>query len=104
LIGSVRVQVGRYCYNKQQKFALAAMEKSIKDEEYYYPRIINSWSCRNEKIVDLIISDLYCAYEMLDYHNYTKEEEDIMKHEVTNRKNLVNRGKVDRENIVLFVD
>jgi len=25
LIGSVRVQVGRYCYNKQQKFALAAM-------------------------------------------------------------------------------
>lgn len=41
---------------------------------------------------------------MLDYHNYTKEEEDIMKHEVTNRKNIVNRGKVDRENIVLFVD
>jgi len=25
LIGSVRVQVGRYCYNKQQTFALAAM-------------------------------------------------------------------------------
>ena len=31
LIGSVRVQVGRYAYNSQQKFALAAMEKSIKD-------------------------------------------------------------------------
>lgn len=31
LIGSVRVQVGRYAYNKKQKFALAAMEKSIKD-------------------------------------------------------------------------
>ena len=25
LIGSVRVQVGRYAYNKKQKFALAAM-------------------------------------------------------------------------------
>jgi len=25
LIGSVRVQVGRYCYSKKQKFALAAM-------------------------------------------------------------------------------
>ena len=25
LIGSVRIQVGRYCYNKQQKFALTAM-------------------------------------------------------------------------------
>jgi hypothetical protein len=31
LIGSVRVQVGRYAYNKRQKFALAAMEKSIMD-------------------------------------------------------------------------
>ncbi len=41
---------------------------------------------------------------MFDYHIYTKEEEDIMKHEVANRKNLVNRGKVDRENIVLFID
>ena len=47
LIGSVRIQVGRYAYNKNQKFALAAMEKSIKDEDYYYPRIINSYSCRN---------------------------------------------------------
>lgn len=25
LIGSVRIQVGRYAYNKKQKFALAAM-------------------------------------------------------------------------------
>lgn len=41
---------------------------------------------------------------MLDYHKYSKEEEDIMKHEVSNRKNIVNRGKIDRENIVLFVD
>jgi hypothetical protein len=47
LIGSVRVQVGRYSYNKQQKFALAAMERSIKDERYFYPRIINSYSCKN---------------------------------------------------------
>ena len=47
LIGSVRVQVGRYCYNKKQKFALAAMEPYIKDEREYYPRVINSWSCRN---------------------------------------------------------
>ena len=47
LIGSVRVQVGRYCYNKKQKFALAAMEQSIKDNNYYYPRVINSWSCKN---------------------------------------------------------
>lgn len=47
LIGSVRVQVGRYVYNNKQKFALAAMEKSIKDEEYFYPRIINSYSVRN---------------------------------------------------------
>lgn len=30
VIGSVRIQVGRYAYNKSQKFALAAMEQSIK--------------------------------------------------------------------------
>ena len=47
LIGSVRVQVGRYCYNKNQKFALAAMEGSIKVNSYFYPRIINSWSVKN---------------------------------------------------------
>ena len=69
LIGSVRVQVGRYCYNKKQKFALAAMERCLKDESFIYPRIINSWSCREEKVVDLVISDLYCTYEMLDRHN-----------------------------------
>jgi hypothetical protein len=104
LIGSVRVQVGRYCYNKGQKFALAAMEKSIKDENYYYPRIINSWSCKNEKVVDLIISDPHCTYEMLDRHRLSPEEEDTMKHEISNRKQKVNRGKLDRENIILFVD
>lgn len=47
VIGSVRVQVGRYAYNNKQKFALAAMERSIKDEDYYYPRVINSYSCKN---------------------------------------------------------
>lgn len=62
LIGSVRVQVGRYCYNKGQKFALAAMEPYIKDYRYLYPKVINSWSCRNEKHVNLMISDLHCAY------------------------------------------
>lgn len=104
LIGSVRVQVGRYCYNKQQKFALAAMERSIKDENYYYPRIINSWSCRNEKVVDLVISDPYCTFEMLDKHRLTAQEEDTLKHEDINRKQKVHRGKLDRENIMLFVD
>ena len=104
LIGSVRVQVGRYAYNKQQKFALAAMERSIRNDRYFYPRIINSWSCKNEKVVDLIISDLHCAYEMLDYHTYTPEEEEIMKTEASQRKNLVHRGKIDRENTILFVD
>jgi hypothetical protein len=73
LIGSVRVQVGRYAYNKKQKFALAAMERSIKESTYFYPRVINSWSCRNEKNVDLIISDLHCTYEMLDHHFYDAE-------------------------------
>jgi hypothetical protein len=68
LIGSVRVQVGRYAYNKKQKFALAAMERSIKDPTYFYPRIINSWSCKYEKSVDLIISDPHCTFEMLDKH------------------------------------
>lgn len=68
LIGSVRVQVGRYAYNNEQKFALAAMERSIKDENYYYPRIINSYSCKNQKVVDLIVSDLDCSYQMLDRH------------------------------------
>ena len=68
LIGSVRVQVGRYAYNKGQKFALAAMERSIKNEQYFYPRIINSYSCRNEKVVDLVVSDLDCTYEMLNHH------------------------------------
>jgi hypothetical protein len=104
LIGSVRVQVGRYCYNKQQKFALAAMEHSIKDENYYYPRIINSWSCRNENVVDLVISDPYCTYEMLDRHILNAEEEDIMAHEKNNRKTKVKRGKLFRENLIMFVD
>lgn len=72
--------MGRYCYNKKQKFALAAIEQSIKDNRYFYPRIINSWSCRNEKSVDIIISDLHCAFEMLDYQKVTPEEIDIMKH------------------------
>lgn len=81
LIGSVRVQVGRYAYNKGQKFALAAMERSIKNQNFYYPRIINSFSCRNVKTVDLIISDLDCTYEMLNYHNDTPREKDIFEYE-----------------------
>jgi hypothetical protein len=95
--------VGRYCYNKNVKFALAAMEKSIKDQSYY-PRIINSWSCRNEKVTDMLISDPYCTYQMLDWHRLTEEEEDIMKYEVANRKTHVKRGKLDRENLILFID
>ena len=104
LIGSVRIQVGRYAYNKKQKFALAAMEKSIKDENYYYPRIINSYSCKNEKVVDLIISDLDCTYEMLHHHHYNQEEKSIFEHEQKNRKAAVNVGKLDKENLVLFID
>lgn len=104
LIGSVRVQVGRYAYNKKQKFALAAMERSIKEDRYFYPRIINSWSCRNEKVVDLIISDLYCTHEMLDHHYYNEEELEIMEHERKNRKQAVNVGMLDRDNIILFID
>jgi hypothetical protein len=72
------------------------MERSIKEDRYFYPRIINSWSCRNEKVVDLIISDLYCTFEMLDHHYYTKEEEEIMDHERKNRKQAVNVGMLDR--------
>lgn len=86
LIGSVRVQVGRYAYNNEQKFALAAMERSIKDENYYYPRIINSYSCKNQKVVDLIVSDLDCSYQMLDRHYLSQEEEDILAHERNFRK------------------
>lgn len=104
LIGSVRVQVGRYAYNKKQKFALAAMERSIKEDRYFYPRLINSWSCRNEKVVDLIISDLYCTHEMLDHHYYNEEELDIMEHERKSRKQAVNIGMLDRDNIILFID
>jgi len=81
LIGSVRVQVGRYAYNKNQKFALAAMEKSIKDESYYYPRVINSYKNKYEKVVDLIISDLDCTFSMLDKHHYSEREEQIIKGE-----------------------
>ncbi len=104
LIGSVRVQVGRYAYNKKQKFALAAMERSIKEDRYFYPRVINSWSCRNEKVVDLIISDLHCTNEMLDHHYYNEEELEILDHEKKHRKQAVNVGVLDRENIILFVD
>ena len=73
LIGSVRIQVGRYAYNKNQTFALAAMQKSIQDENYYYPRVINSYSCRDKEIVDLVISDLDCTFEMLDRQHLTDE-------------------------------
>ncbi len=45
-ISSVRLQVGRYAYNTKTKFALGAMEKSIKNSEYFYPRIINSYFCK----------------------------------------------------------
>ena len=41
---------------------------------------------------------------MFDYRKYTKEEESIMAHESANRKQVVRRGRLDRENIVLFVD
>lgn len=62
VVSSVRIQVGRYAYSKKQKFALAAMQNYIKDTSMAYPRIINSWSCKNEKIVDLIITDPYSTY------------------------------------------
>jgi hypothetical protein len=65
LISSVRSQVGRYAYNKKQKFALSAFERALKNESFLYPRIINHNSCLNSEIVDIIISDLDCAYEML---------------------------------------
>jgi hypothetical protein len=51
------------------------MERSIKDERYFYPRIINSWSCRNDKYVDIVISDPHCTFEMLDKHILSPEEE-----------------------------
>ena len=98
------MQVGRYAYNKSQKFALAAMERSIKEENYFYPRIINSYSCRNEPIVDLVISDLDCTFEMLDHHHLTDEEKEIFEHEHKNRKKKVNVGKLERENLILFID
>ena len=41
---------------------------------------------------------------MLDYHQESREVEDIMKHERSERKNEVRVGKMDRENVVLFVD
>ncbi len=72
------------------------MQKSIKDENYYYPRIINSFSCKNQKIVDLIISDLDCSYQMLDKHHFTETQEDIFKHERNQRKKIVNIGKLDK--------
>ncbi len=95
--------MGRYCYNKNVKFALAAMEKSIKDQSYY-PRIINSWSCRNEKVTDMLISDPYCTYHMLDRHKLTEKEEAILEYEYAHRKTRVNWGKLHRENLILFID
>lgn len=55
-------------------------------------------------MVDLVISDPHCTYEMLDRHKLSDQEEDIMRHEVANRKQKVHRGKLDRENVILFVD
>lgn len=80
------------------------MQRSIKGNNYYYPRIINCHACKEEKIVDLIISDPHCTYEMLDRHHISPEEVDIMKRESAYRKQKVHRGKLDRENIILFVD
>lgn len=90
LIGSVRVQVGRYAYNKNQKFALAAIERAIANENYYYPRIINSYSCRNVPIVDLVVSDLDCTYEMLSHGTLTEEDERMMESE--NRERHKKKG------------
>lgn len=41
---------------------------------------------------------------MLDKHHLTAHEEDVMKHEEVSRKKKINRGKLDRENLVLFID
>ena len=104
VIGSVRTQVGRYAYNKKQKFALCAMEKSIKDESWYYPRVVNSWSCKNEEYLDLVVSDAYCTYQILDKHHLTAEEKDIIEHERKTRKTKVKIGEIDRESTILFID
>lgn len=41
---------------------------------------------------------------MFDTHKLNAEEEDIMEHEAKNRKKLVNKGILERENVILFVD
>ncbi len=41
---------------------------------------------------------------MLDHHYYDKRELDIMEHERKNRKQAVNIGTLDKDNIILFVD
>lgn len=41
---------------------------------------------------------------MLDHHYYNEEELEIMEHERKNRKQAVNVGMLDRDNIILFID
>jgi len=41
---------------------------------------------------------------MLDHHYYNEEELEILDHERKNRKQAVNVGMLDRDNIILFID
>lgn len=82
VIKSVRAQVGKLAYNEKLKFALGAMDtlknrKNLenktpeqeglcdKEPSDYFPRIINSWSCDQVEVVDLIIGDLFTTKEFL---------------------------------------
>lgn len=41
---------------------------------------------------------------MMDYHDFSKQEKEIFEFEASQRKNDVNIGRLDRENVILFID
>lgn len=112
VIKSVRAQVGRLAYNQSIRFALGAMDslnnpknllsntndqKSLAAAEIsagreYFPRIINSFSCADVEVVDLVISDLHTTKEFLSESRVNP----LLK--------IRKEGRIDRDNMILFID
>jgi hypothetical protein len=76
--------------NTNDQKSIAA--KEIADGKEYFPRVINSFSCSEVEVVDLIVGDLHTTKEFLSDSKINP----LLK--------IRREGKIDRENMILFID
>jgi hypothetical protein len=71
---SSRHQVGQILLEQKRRIRTGRHEE-FNQGPRLLPRIINSWSCRNEKVADSLILDPKSTYDLFDRHKITDEEE-----------------------------